>query len=116
MDYFFRDVCLVTTILFLWFNTDAVIEYLKLFHAEGLISEYLKHSETPLPTYLFLQRVNYKNRTVKFILKLLSCPVCLGMILSVFIGLIKSDITYIPLIYIGAMITYMTLLNLKESI
>lgn len=110
VEYIFKDACIVSTILFLWFNTDSLVEYLKLFKLDFLIKDFLENGENkPIHQYIFSKRLVVENRVCKFFIKLISCPVCLGMILSI---LLERDINAFP-VYITTLIIYFTVLKLK---
>jgi len=111
MPFFSLNSFIITTILFIWFNTDAFIEYLKLFKLDFFIIDYLKNSNgLTFPQYIFLKRPQYDSSIIKFLIKLISCPVCLGFILSIMFNL---NVEMFPC-YISTLILYFTIIKLKD--
>ena len=78
-------------LLFIWFETNAIIEYAKLFRLGSFfyIKEYDESLEVApdLPYSLFI--IAHKDT---FINRLLSCPFCLGTWMMVYFGFIFSFI------------------------
>ena len=73
IDYFISQVMWVNFIMFIWFNTDAVIDYLswtKLFKMKDYKNYIQVNKRIPYPDFIFLQSPN-------FFTKLLSCRPCL---------------------------------------
>jgi len=111
MITFLLNSCTITSLLFIWFNTDAFIEYLSLFKLEFLVKNYTNNPNgLTFTQYLFLSRKDYKSRIIKFLLKLICCPVCLGFVLSIIINFN----CYIFPCYITTLLLYFTLLRLKD--
>jgi hypothetical protein len=96
---------------FIWFNTDFLAFYLKLF--KGLIPENIynwllvdEFFSRPLDeyTYEYIEYIYVKkyfsdNFTTTFILKILSCTICLGVWLSVITSLILGSILWSGIIF-----------------
>jgi hypothetical protein len=101
---FLDIICFNISILLIWFKTDAFVEYCKLLK----IKIPLNTTNTTYPQFLYL---TYKNeKTLRsFVIKLITCPVCLGFWLSVLTGILFADIFSIPILFI-ATITYYLLL------
>lgn len=110
MESIFKNSCIISTILFLWFNTDSLVEYLKLLKLDFIIKDFLENGDNkPIHQYIFSKRLTTENRILKFFIKLISCPVCLGMVLSI---LLERSVEVFP-VYITTLFIYFTLLKLK---
>lgn len=83
-------VSIVSTILFIWFQTNFVFYYYNLITNKILnVPEHLTY-----PEYLY-ERYRESNRLYRFVGKLQSCDKCLGLMLSIIICLnIEAVIVY----------------------
>ena len=73
IDYFIGQVMWVNFLMFIWFNTDAFIDYFswtKMFKMNDYKNYIEQNKKISFPEFLFLQKPN-------FITKLLSCKPCL---------------------------------------
>lgn len=98
---------LATFALFVWFKTNFLYEYSKIFKLNK-IRIFKEYEEFIKITYLsFSEFLGMKN---KFLYKLLSCPFCLNfwLVLAV-IYLFKFSLVYLGLIYIISIAEYMLL-------
>lgn len=99
------SIFLFTFLLIIWFNTEAFVEYIRLFKLKWFkIDEYLNTKETDFTlTYHSFLLQKYNN----FFTKLITCPFCLNFWL-VFIGsfIFEYSIIEIPTIYVLSLITY----------
>jgi len=98
-------IFLITSILLIWFNTEAFVEYSKILHLPCVkVKEYLiaKEKDCTLSYHTFLL-LNYNN----FFTRLITCPVCTSVWLSVIIGFCTqlSFICY-PVIFISSLYLY----------
>lgn len=113
---FFIATTTVTALNFLWFNTNVFYEYCKLI---GIGKYFKKFEEQPpeitFPQYLFIKRneISKNNRFVLFILKLISCSLCLSFWFTVAIctGLSISNLLILPA-YIISVFFYGVLTNI----
>lgn len=96
----------IATLFLVWFNSDFIVEYGKLFGLRKLLRlrEYKeKQRETPVPlAYPLFLKMTYDN----FFIKLISCPVCLSVWLSIVFGLIFHIWTFIPVICVMSLTLY----------
>lgn len=100
---------LITTILLMWMNSDVIVEWGGIFGLSKLLKlDEFNHSRLEsaikgcpynYPTFL-KEKYNYN-----FITKLLGCPLCLGLWLTVLIS-IPISIIFIPVIYVISMLMY----------
>lgn len=100
-----NSIFFITSILIIWFNTDAFVEYCKLIKFPFVkVKEYLiaKERDCTLSYHTFLL-LNYNN----FFVKLLTCPVCFCVWLSL-IAVIFTDMGFInyPILFICSLYLY----------
>jgi hypothetical protein len=115
-------VCYITTVMLVWFKTDALIDWGQLIGLGTFLNAfdfYLERfrfapNEFNYPSYL---KIKYPN----FLTKLISCPVCLSfwMVLaaSFLVGILLLDlwlILFIPVTYILTLMTYGTVTKLLK--
>jgi len=99
--------CFIAIFLLAWFKSDFIIEYGKLLGLSKLLKlrEYkmkkLEHAN-PVPTYTQFLRMTYDN----FFVKLITCPICLAIWLSIIVGIFYHLSTFIPVICIMSLIFY----------
>lgn len=111
-------ICLISSIMLVWFKTDAIAQWLKLFGFGKLIKyddyNLQKFNLTNFSYPLFL-KTKYNN----FFFKLIGCPLCLCGWLSIFgssilppvdsfslLEFILRIIIYSPIIYILSLCVY----------
>jgi hypothetical protein len=93
-------------IFIVWFNTDAVVHYLQLLNLfEKARLDYLAFTnQNPLlyfPDFLYKVSLRTQNRVLKFLLKLLSCPFCIGVWLSFTASIFcTGSLIYLPCFYV----------------
>ena len=114
MLYFFNIIALIVSILLIWFKTDAFIEYCKLFNVlkQTTINFNLANNIT-FPQWLFVTYKNgIKNRLTLFLLKLVTCPICLSFWLSVIFGIMFGYCLFIPILYVFSFTSYLLIIKL----
>ena len=95
-------------ILFMWFDTDAFIEYSKIFklHRIFKVDKFLEYKElNPKASYLTYIRKNYNN----FLTRLVTCPSCIAFWIVLFICIISNSLIFYPIVYITSFSIYMLL-------
>lgn len=96
----------VATTLFVLFKTSAVYDYLKILPLPDQIThfkEYKKEQEYDLSlSYRLFILINHDT----FLNKLFTCPYCLGMWLSVGFSWGFSCLMWIPVVYLGSLVSY----------
>ena len=96
----------VATTLFVLFKTSAVYDYLKILPLPDQIThfkEYKKEHEYDLSlSYRLFILINHDT----FLNKLFTCPYCLGMWLSVGFSWGFSCLIWIPVVYLGSLVSY----------
>ena len=116
MLYFFNIIALIVSILIIWFKTDFFIEYCKLFNVyKQLVINYNLTTNISFPQYLYVTYKNsVKNRFKRFLLKLVTCPLCLSLWLSILAGILFSCFLCFPLFYISSLFIYFNLIKLID--
>ena len=99
--------CAVTSILFIWLNTTAFQEY---FSRTSIVGEFKdkREKDVTLTFIKFLQR-DYDC----YFVRLITCPYCLGAVLSILFGAITTSVISIPIFYVGSLLLYKLLSNNK---
>jgi len=95
----------ITSLLIIWFNTEAFVEYSRLLHLPYVkTKEYLiaKEKDCTLSYHTFLL-LNYNN----FFTRLITCPICTSVWLSIIVGMFTqlSFICY-PVLFICSLYLY----------
>lgn len=106
---------LTVTILLVWFNSDAFVEYARLVGGARFfgVNEYEKLAEKQCTLDYHSYLLEYKN---SFFIRLITCPLCLCFWLSaVFCTWIAGELLLIPVCYVASLITYKLTSNLLES-
>jgi hypothetical protein len=120
MDQLFYCVTWVTGVCILWFFTDTIFHYAKLFKiAENLMLEYAAYlnktrpEKNFFPDFLFTKALNAERALNKFILKMLSCLFCTTFWLAVFAALVVGNLLLVAPVYV---ISLIILLKIKTWI
>lgn len=94
----------IVFVLFIWFNTDAFIQYSKLIKLDK------KFKISDWESYRLLSKISYQEYLAlkhrNFFTKLVSCKPCLAFWISLIVLIIFSSLYYFPLIYILSYILY----------
>jgi len=93
------EIFWITFLLFIWFDTDAIIQYSKLFGLQTKFKIDLWESyriSNPKITYLEYLSIKHKN----FFTKLISCKPCLNFWITLFICVINDSLWFFPAAYI----------------
>ena len=108
--------CLGALILLVWFETDALLEYAKVFglnklfkitEYENLVNENLEE-DLSYPDFLVSE---YNN----FFTRLLSCPICLGFWVTLFISF-YLNVGLFPVINILSILLYFLIKKITKDI
>lgn len=99
------NIFLITTILIVWFNTDAFVEYATIFRLPLVkIKEYLqaKNKDCTITYHNFLL-FNYNN----FFVRLITCPICTSIWLSLILDIMKNyKLNDFPILFICSLLLY----------
>jgi hypothetical protein len=105
---FINLVCLILTIMIVWFKTTAFVEYAQLLGIKFLLFGYNEDSNNlTFPQYLYVKsKVLFNNSICKFIVALITCPLCLAFWLSLGAATIYSNIILTPVFYVTVLVSY----------
>jgi hypothetical protein len=103
-------ICLVVSLLFVWFRTDAFVSYCELFNLfKPTINTFKTTLNLSFPQFLYVSYKDSDKRVVQFVIKLITCPVCLALWLSILICLFTANLYIIPLVFVLSLLTYFIL-------
>ena len=109
---FFYSIGFIVTFLIVWFQSDAFVEYCKVFGLKKFLLGY-DNPELTFPQYLYSKRhIFTKNKFVLFYIKLITCPVCLTFWLCLIPGFILHNFLIVPLLYITSIFLYLLFVKL----
>lgn len=114
-DCFFLGSSWILTLMVIWFNTDAVVHYLQLVGLfEKTRLDYMvflrENAFSYFPDFLYKVSLRTNNRLGKFLLKLISCPFCIGVWLSLITSVLCAGTwIYAPCFYIVCISTFFCL-------
>lgn len=99
---------IVASILLIWFRTEAYVEYCRLFRLNK-ISKYKdfdeKHKNDVSLSYIGYLRQYHNGFTIRMI----TCPICLAVWLSVTVALSFAVINLAPIVFISGLIIFGTI-------
>lgn len=111
-----QSVCLCTTILIVWFETDAFVEYTKLFRIDFYfdVAGFENYNSqdftmfTSYPQYLVMEHDCFFTR-------LISCAFCLGFWLSLF-SVLVFDLSFLiaPVTFVFSLMLYFMMCKLYK--
>jgi hypothetical protein len=108
---FINLVCLVLTVMVVWFKSSAFVEYAQLFGLKILLLGYDKDpNNLTFPQYLYVKsRSLFKCSVCRFIVALITCPLCLAFWLCIGAACLYGTILLTPLFYITVLVSYFLL-------
>jgi len=106
--FFINLVCLVLTIMVIWFKSGAFVEYAQLFGFKTLLLGYDKDpNNLSFPQYLYVKSKSlFKCSICRFIIVLITCPLCLAFWLCTGAACLYGTILLTPLFYITVLVSY----------
>jgi hypothetical protein len=104
-------VCLVLTIMVVWFKSSAFVEYCNLFKLKNLLFGYDKDpNNLTFPQYLYIKSGSlFKCPICKFLIALITCPLCIAFWLCIGASCLYGTILLTPLFYITVLVGYFLL-------
>ena len=102
--------------LFIWFETDAIIRYSRVFRLTSLFNDlkkYKEHQEESLEPLDYLDFVRNEHPN-SFFIALLTCQSCLGFWISLGFCLLFSSWFYLPMVYVTSLIVYLLMRRLTH--
>jgi hypothetical protein len=108
---FINTVCLIVAILVVWFQSNAFVEYCKLFGLKKILLGYEDDTNNLTFPYFLLIKKNilFQCSICKFLIMLITCPICLGFWLSIVGACLTFSILYTPVYYITSLFVYFLL-------
>jgi hypothetical protein len=108
---FINLVSFALTIMVVWFKSAAFVEYSKLLGLNCLLFGYDNDpNNLTFPQYLYVKsRTLFKSPICKFLVALITCPLCLGIWLSIGAACIYGSILLMPVFYITILFGYFLL-------
>jgi hypothetical protein len=105
---FVNLICLVLTIMIVWFKSAAFVEYSKLLGLKFLLFGYDKDPNSlTFPQYMYLKsKTLFKCPICNFLIALITCPLCLAFWLSIGAACLYGTILLTPLFYITVLVSY----------
>lgn len=113
---FFFSIFWLSTISLVWFNTDWFIHYSELFGIFTTTKEEYKlyierYPEKYFPDFLHQISLNKEQKVLKFVMKLVSCPFCLLLWMSIITALLFLTLKHAAPLYIGSLFTHFQIRN-----
>ena len=105
---FINLVCFVLTIMIVWFKSGAFVEYCNLLKLRTLLLGYDKDpNNLTFPQFLYVKsRSLFKCPICKFLVALITCPLCIAFWLSIGASCLYGTILLTPLFYVTVLISY----------
>ncbi len=108
---FVNLVCLVLTVMVVWFKSSAFVEYALLFGLKTLLLGYDKDpNNLTFPQYLYVKsKLLFKCSICRFIVALITCPLCFAFWLCIGASCLYGTILLTPVFYITVLVSYFLL-------
>lgn len=107
---FVNTICFSTVTLILWFNTEAFIEYSKLFKLTKIFK--IDQFEEAYKNDFTLEYLPWLKSTYPcFFTKLISCPWCIGFWINILSSIFFNTIDTVCVQYLISMVLYFTITN-----
>ena len=108
MTEIFYGIFWVSAFSVIWFYTDWFEYYTQLLGIANklrlLYQQFrIKQPQAYFVDFLYARSLTTNNRFKKFALKLISCPLCLLVWLSIIVGIVCNNLLIVAPIYIGAL-------------
>jgi hypothetical protein len=105
---FINQLCLINFALLVWFKTEAIVEYSKLFKLGKFfrVDKYIDYKKIN-PEINYITYLTVKNPN--FLTKLATCPYCLNFWITLFSCLLFSNIIFFPIHYMISIVVYLIL-------
>lgn len=108
--YIILTISVIALILLIWFKTNAWIEYTDIFNFK-INNEYKRYIDNvdPITFTTYIRTVYYE----RWIIRLITCPICLGTWLGIIAGLITT-MSNTPIFICGGILLYAAMNKLLE--
>ena len=105
-----KTICLTVVLLLIWFQTEAVMYYSKALKLDKLFR--IDRFESDKQNDFTLEYPEWLHKSSPgFFTKLLSCPWCIGVWISIFASFIYGTIDMFFLNYLLSMVSYFLIVN-----
>jgi hypothetical protein len=116
-EAFFYCIFWIVAVSIIWFYTDTVLYYSQLFGLFRILrleyTSYIKANPTKyFPDFLFQKSLDTNNKLLKFLYKLLSCPFCTTVWLSVLGAIVLHNLFLIAPLYVISIVLLLGIKNL----
>ena len=107
--FFVNLVCLVIAVMLIWFKTNAYVEYCKLFGLTKMLIGYNNDSnDLTFPQYLYIKSNTLTKCSIcKFIIALITCPLCICFWLSLGAASLSGAFLLTPIYYVSSLIGFL---------
>ena len=106
-------VCLISLMLLIMFKTEAWVEYCKLLKLD-FISKYINY-EFKKTNDVSLEYIQYIRQYHDcFFVRLITCPICLSIWLSIILSIITWSLPFILIYIIGSLLLFATINKLLK--
>ena len=109
LTVFINLVAFIVTILIVWFKTDAFAEYCKLLGLKKILLgyDYQNDKHLSFPQYFYIKSKQCtKCQICKFLISLVTCPLCIALWLSLIGACLISSFIITPMVYIASLFVY----------
>ena len=119
---FFYCIGWINLLMFIWFATNAAYSYLELFHLFTKLRIQYALFLSSAPNEGFLEFLKHQSEqpnisaVVRFFLKLITCPLCICMWLSLIACFMYDDIIIVPFVYFSSLLIFLTLQKLIQKL
>ncbi len=104
-----------SSFLFIWFETNAVYEYLNYFNIGGrFLHGYNKYKNKGYSTLFFIPYLLVNHNC--FFTKLICCSICLGFWVNIIFNLLFFSVYNIPISFILSLLIYYTVTIFKKRL
>ena len=105
---FVNLVCFTVALMIVWFKSAAFVEYSKLLGLNFLLLGYEQDpNNLSFPQYLYVKsRTLFRCSICKFLITLITCPLCLGAWLSIGAACFYGNVLITPMFYMAVLLGY----------
>lgn len=103
-------IAIQVLILIIWFNTNAFEEYFKRLPYDFFKLKSYSLAKTNDITLDYIHYLLYNHNC--FFVRLITCPICLNLWLSLITCLLFLDIMYVPIVFVISLIIYLIIKKL----
>lgn len=99
------SIAVIALVLTIWFRTEAYIEYCRILHLNRI--SFYRDYDNKKKDDISLTYLGYlKQYHDCFITRLIICPICLSVWMSLIVAIILSGLSLLPIIFVGGLILF----------